>query len=113
VRSLFGRQLRFDLAQGFPLVTTKRLHLKSIVRELIWFLRGDTNIAYLKAYRSGTNGPTRMAISVRSTASNGAPGKVRMGARTIRSPGSSTRSAATPTRAASWSRPGTWPRSSA
>ena len=50
VRSLFGRQLRFDLANGFPLVTTKRLHLKSIVRELIWFLRGDTNIAYLKAH---------------------------------------------------------------
>src|ERR1700719_3816826 len=50
VRSLFGRQLRFDLAPGFPLVTTKRLHLKSIVRELIWFLRGDTNIAYLKAH---------------------------------------------------------------
>ncbi|HEX9170493.1 MAG TPA: thymidylate synthase [Roseiarcus sp.] len=50
VRSLFGRQLRFDLAQGFPLVTTKRLHLKSIVRELVWFLRGDTNIAYLKTH---------------------------------------------------------------
>ena len=50
VRSLFGRQIRFDLSQGFPLVTTKRLHLKSIVRELIWFLRGDTNIAYLKAH---------------------------------------------------------------
>lgn len=48
VRSLFGRQLRFDLADGFPLVTTKRLHLKSIIRELVWFLRGDTNIAYLK-----------------------------------------------------------------
>ncbi len=50
VRSLFGRQLRFDLAHGFPLVTTKKLHLKSIVRELIWFLRGDTNVAYLKAH---------------------------------------------------------------
>jgi thymidylate synthase len=50
VRSLFGRQLRFDLAQGFPLVTTKRLHVRSIVRELAWFLRGDTNIAYLKAH---------------------------------------------------------------
>ena len=50
VRSLFGRQIRFDLSQGFPLVTTKRLHLNSIVRELIWFLRGDTNIAYLKAH---------------------------------------------------------------
>lgn len=50
VRSLFGRQLRFDLTQGFPLITTKRLHVKSIVRELVWFLRGDTNIAYLKAH---------------------------------------------------------------
>ena len=49
VRSLFGRQIRFDLSQGFPLVTTKRLHIKSIVHELIWFLNGDTNIAYLKA----------------------------------------------------------------
>ena len=47
-RSVFGWQLRFDLSQGFPLVTTKKLHLKSIVHELIWFLRGDTNIAYLK-----------------------------------------------------------------
>jgi thymidylate synthase len=49
VRSLFGRQIRFDLNAGFPLVTTKRLHLKSIVHELIWFLNGDTNIAYLNA----------------------------------------------------------------
>jgi thymidylate synthase len=48
VRSLFGRQLRFDLSQGFPLVTTKRLYLKAIVHELIWFLNGETNIAYLK-----------------------------------------------------------------
>ena len=50
VRSLFGRQIRFDLNAGFPLVTTKKLHLKSIVHELIWFLNGDTNIAYLKAH---------------------------------------------------------------
>jgi thymidylate synthase len=47
-RSLFGRQLRFDLGDGFPLVTTKKLHTKSIVHELLWFLRGETNIAYLK-----------------------------------------------------------------
>ena len=46
--SVFGWQMRFDLRQGFPLVTTKKLHLRSIVHELIWFLAGDTNIAYLK-----------------------------------------------------------------
>lgn len=75
-RSVFGYQMRFDLSEGFPLLTTKKLHLRSIIHELLWFLKGDTNIKYLKDNNVpfGTNGRMKTAIWARFTATNGAAG---------------------------------------
>ena len=77
-RSVFGRQLRFDLAEGFPLITTKRVHFKSIAYELLWFLRGESNVGWLREQRRddlGRVGRRRMASSAPSTACSGARGR--------------------------------------
>ena len=76
-RSLFGHQMRFDLGQGFPLLTTKKLHLRSILVELLWFLRGDTNLEYLHNIASpfGTSGRMNTVTWAPSMESSGVAGK--------------------------------------
>ena len=72
--SVFGHQMRFNMEDGFPLLTTKKLHLKSIIYELLWFLKGDTNVKYLQD--NGMNGPMKTVIWDIYTVINGGHGLI-------------------------------------